>query len=181
MTRNEMFRAALDYLYRNGKATDQKAVAEITGITSTTLSRIVNDHVKKPSDDTIRRLNEGFGHIFNPAYFRGETPTMLAADAGGGALHDGDTVAPDTTTKATSPSVDELTAQNNILELNARMIRSLDDLRIEMQKELAEIRVLKKQLRTAIALLPHPRHAHYSIPATTNYPAAVAEDSNHPQ
>ena len=176
-----MFRAALDYLYQNGKATDQKAVADITGITPTTLSRIVNDHVKKPSDDTIRRLNEGFGHIFNPAYFRGETPTMLAADAGGGAWHDGDAVAPDTTTKAASPSVDELAAQNNMLELYARMIRNLDDLRIEMQKELAEIHDLKEQLRTVISLLPHPRPSHYSIPATTDYPAAVAEDSNHPQ
>ena len=78
---NELFAKALDWLYANGKVKDQKELAAVTGITETTISRILNDKVKRPSDDTLRKLNAAFGGIFNMAYFRGENIYMIAEDA----------------------------------------------------------------------------------------------------
>lgn len=57
---NEQFARALGCLYKSGKAKDQKELATMTGITETTISRIVNDRVKRPSDETIRKLLKVF-------------------------------------------------------------------------------------------------------------------------
>lgn len=78
---NELFVKALDWLYANNKVKDQKELAAVTGITETTISRIVNDKVKKPSEDTLRKLNNAFGGIFNMEYFRGKNIHMIADDA----------------------------------------------------------------------------------------------------
>lgn len=81
MVRNECFRVALDYLYKNGIVVDQRELSEKTGISETSISRIINNRVKEPSDATIRRLNEAFGNIFNPQYFRGQSIHLLLEDA----------------------------------------------------------------------------------------------------
>ena len=78
---NELFVKALDWLYANNKVKDQKELAAVTGITETTISRILNDKVKKPSEDTLRKLNSAFGGIFNMEYFRGKNIHMIADDA----------------------------------------------------------------------------------------------------
>ena len=78
---NELFVKALDWLYANNKVKDQKELAAVTGITETTISRILNDKVKKPSEDTLRKLNNAFGGIFNMEYFRGKNIHMIADDA----------------------------------------------------------------------------------------------------
>jgi transcriptional regulator with XRE-family HTH domain len=78
---NELFAKALDWLYANGKVKDQKELAAKTGITETTISRILNDKVKKPSEDTLRKINNAFGGIFNMEYFRGKNIHMIADDA----------------------------------------------------------------------------------------------------
>ena len=78
---NELFAKAIDWLYANNKVKDQKELAAVTGITETTISRILNDKVKKPSEDTLRKLNSAFGGIFNMEYFRGKNIHMIADDA----------------------------------------------------------------------------------------------------
>jgi transcriptional regulator with XRE-family HTH domain len=77
---NALFAAAVDYLYKYKGVADQKELAEKTGITETTISRILNDKVKRPSEDTLRKLNAAFGYIFNMAYFRAEDTYMLLED-----------------------------------------------------------------------------------------------------
>ena len=78
---NELFAKAIDWLYANNKVRDQKELAAVTGITETTIPRILNDKVKKPSEDTLRKLNNAFGGIFNMEYFRGKNVHMIADDA----------------------------------------------------------------------------------------------------
>ena len=78
---NELFVKAIDWLYANNKVKDQKELAAVTGITETTISRILNDKVKKPSEETLRKLNNAFGGIFNMEYFRGKDIFMIADDA----------------------------------------------------------------------------------------------------
>jgi transcriptional regulator with XRE-family HTH domain len=79
--RNDYFRVALDYLYKQGRIVDQRELSEKTGLSQKSISQILNNRVKKPSEATIRKLNEAFGNIFNPAYFRGESPYLIAQDA----------------------------------------------------------------------------------------------------
>ena len=45
---------------------------------------------------------------------------------------------------------DDAAALNNILEMYARMIRGVDDLRVELNTNLAEVRALKEDLHTAV-------------------------------
>lgn len=87
MVRNECFRVALDYLYKNGLVVDQRELSEKIGVSETSISQIINNRVKKPSETTIRKLNEAFGNIFNPEYFRGHSIHLLMEDAAYYAQH----------------------------------------------------------------------------------------------
>lgn len=77
---NELFALAVEWLYDHNKVADQKELAQVTGITETIISRILNNKVKKPSDATVRKLLNAFPGLFNPNYFRGKSLYMLMSD-----------------------------------------------------------------------------------------------------
>ena len=78
--KNELFKVAVDYIYKEHLVGSQGELAEKIGISASALSRIMNDK-KFVGDDTLRKMNEAFGGIFNMAYFRGEDPhCMLMED-----------------------------------------------------------------------------------------------------
>ena len=78
--KNELFKVAIDYLFREKKVGSQKELAEKIGITEPSLSRVMNGG-RTVSDKTLHKMNEAFGGIFNMAYFRGEDPhCMLMED-----------------------------------------------------------------------------------------------------
>lgn len=77
--RNEIFAHVLDWLVREKMVKDQQDLSMKTGISKNTISRIMTGKVE-PKDDTIRKLNESFGNIFNMAYLRGQSHVMLIAD-----------------------------------------------------------------------------------------------------
>lgn len=153
--KNERFRMAIDYLYSKNAISSDKELAGKIGITPASLSRLFNGK-KNVSDDTIRKMNDAFGGIFNMAYFRGESTWLLLQDA-----MEPEAASPHPTT---SP-------ESDILELYARMIRKLDDTRVELQKEIAEVRQLKDELRQAIN---HLSGITYQIPDET--PRLAAEE-----
>lgn len=73
---NDLFARAVNWLIDNKKVRDQQHLAEVTDITGTTISRIMNDRVKQPSKETIKKLLDAFPGIFNPDYFRGQSIWM---------------------------------------------------------------------------------------------------------
>ena len=78
--KNELFKVAIDYIYKEHLVESQGELAEKIGISPSALSRIMNGK-KFVGDDTLRKMNEAFGNIFNMAYFRGEDPhCMLIED-----------------------------------------------------------------------------------------------------
>ena len=77
--RNEIFAHVLDWLVREKMVKDQQDLSMKTGISKNTISRIMTGKVE-PKDDTLRKLNEAFGNIFNMAYLRGQSHVMLIAD-----------------------------------------------------------------------------------------------------
>ena len=121
--RNENFIKAYHYLKSNGMIKSQEDLAKKIGVNKNTISRIrLNQN--EVGHETLSVLNEKFGGIFNIAWLLGESEEMLAPK------------------KPANPT-------ENMLELYAHMIRSLDDLRIELKNELAEIRTIKSELQQA--------------------------------
>jgi len=75
MTKNERFKKALDWLYSEGLIVDQQELSSKTGINEATISRILNNKVRQPSPETIRKLVSTFRDI-DPAYLRGESESV---------------------------------------------------------------------------------------------------------
>ena len=75
MTKNERFKKALDWLYSEGMIVDQQELSSKTGINEATISRILNNKVRQPSPETIRKLVSKFRDI-DPAFLRGESESV---------------------------------------------------------------------------------------------------------
>ena len=75
MTKNERFKKALDWLYSEGLVEDQQELSSKTGINEATISRILNNKVRQPSPETIRKLVSKFRDI-EPAFLRGESESV---------------------------------------------------------------------------------------------------------
>ena len=75
MTKNERFKKALDWLYSEGLVGDQQELSSKTGINEATISRILNNKVRQPSPETIRKIVSKFRDI-DPAYLRGESESV---------------------------------------------------------------------------------------------------------
>ena len=80
MTTNEIFKRMLDWIYINQLATNQTEVGRKAGIHEVSMSRILNDQVKKVKQETLWKLNAAYGNPFNPEWMRGESDVMLLAD-----------------------------------------------------------------------------------------------------
>ena len=139
MTRNEIFACAVDWLYAHGKITDQTDLAQKTGITETTISRILNNKVRKPSEDSLRRLNAAFDNIFNPRWLRGESDRMFLNE--------------EQEEPQKSPLEQGL---ENLLQVAAQLIKDNEEQRRELHSCIQE-------LREAIAMLNQGKTYHEPI------------------
>ena len=79
-TKNELFFDAVEYLYSEKLVASQQELAAKIGISPSAFSRIKSG-VNTVSDDTIRKMNDAFGNIFNMAYFRDKSGFLLAKQA----------------------------------------------------------------------------------------------------
>lgn len=141
MVRNECFRVALDYLYKKGFIADQRELSEKIGVSETSISQIINNRVKKPSETTIRKLNEAFGNIFNPEYFRGHSIHLLMEDAVYSSQH------PDKDISSISETAQEYNAipkwADSLIQLVTEQVRTIEGLRREVAALHQEINNLK--------------------------------------
>lgn len=131
MIRNERFRVALDYLYKNGLVADQRELSVKTGLSQKSISHILNNRVQNPSEATIRKLNEAFGNIFNPEYFRCNSEHMLA----------------DEPVQASEPTTDYVALPkwaDSIIQIVTEQVKTIEDLRREVAALHQEISNLKR-------------------------------------
>lgn len=75
--KNKIFKQVFEWLYLNGKAIDQADIARQTGISKTTISRIMNHGVGHPDEKTIRKFNAAYDNMFNPDFLRGKSDKMF--------------------------------------------------------------------------------------------------------
>ena len=164
MLKNEIFATILDWLIKNDYVDDQKDLAKKTGITPTTISRIMTGKVE-PKDDTLRKLNDAFGNIFNMQYLRGRSTTMLAKDAiyyeqhpEQNPLHkfeeilqreESHRVAEDEKTPySTTPSW-----ASTLIEIMSKQIKENEALHQELRQSIQEVNSLKTNLQEIISNL----------------------------
>ena len=152
--RNNIFAYVFDWLCQHEGVDGQKALARRTKISENTLTNILNGKTKV-SDKTLHKLNAGFNGMFNMQYLRGVDSTHMFVDdlLNNPAASRVPYLQNDEKEKAANPSFDENAAHDNLIEILARTIRGVDDLRIQLQQELAEVRALKDELRQ---LAHHP-------------------------
>ena len=110
-SKNELFFEAVDYLFRQRKVTSQQALAEKIGITASAFSRIKSG-MNKVSDETLIKMNNAFGGIFNMAYFRGESDILLVSDASAAPIPQ-------------QPAPTDVDMTRRLLDMNAQIIADL--------------------------------------------------------
>ena len=140
---------------KQNKSMLQKDIAEKMGMTDVSFSRGMERIKQKKDDNFIISFYHATGRVFSLEWLLD----------GNGDMFPSETAAPHPTTSA----------ESDILVLYARMIRKLDDTRIELQKEIAEVRQLKDELRQAIN---HLKGTTYTIPDET--PRLAAEETKEP-
>lgn len=149
--KNEIFAHVLDWLIKNKYVEDQKDLARKTGITPTTISRIMTGKVE-PKDETLRKLNEAFDNIFNMQYLRGRSTTMLAKYA----IYyeqnpeENPMIAsePDTHPYQPIPSW-----ASNLIEILSQQIKENEALHRELRQSISEVNQLKIDLQNALKII----------------------------
>ena len=163
MKRNVRFAEAVSWLTLQGHAADQREVAERTGITETTLSRIMNNRVRHPSRETIMRFCGVYGNFINKDYLLLASDTMLMSDATPNSARDPE---PPTTPTATVDRMVELCA--SLAQDLESLRRTMADTLSQLRTELHEARTMNAQMRAALLSLGHP------VPYPDNIPVAPA-------
>lgn len=203
--KNQLFKVAVDYIYKEHLADSQGELAKKIGISDSALSRIMNDK-KFVGDDTLRKMNEAFGGIFNMAYFRGEDPhCMLMEDLLYFKQHpedrlvfekpNGDNPAglePANAVPATSPidpssimnaalaaqmqTIESLKSEKaTLLEAHARELKAKDDLIQSLRDQLAAKDQLISEQKARLIEYRHIIDSHNGI-SDYHFPIGVAEN-----
>lgn len=137
--KNEIFATVLDWLIRERYVIDQRDLANKTGITATTISRIMTGKVE-PKDETLRKLNSAFGNMFNMQYLRGLSTTMLVADEETSTLHE----EPATSYQPIPRWAD------NLIDILSQQIKENEALHRELRQSITEVNALRTDLQKLI-------------------------------
>ena len=138
--KNEIFSTVLDWLIREHYVIDQRDLSHKTGITATTISRIMTGKVE-PKDETLRKLNAAFGNMFNMQYLRGQSKTMLVADQEEAtSLHEDDK-----TPYTTLPKW-----ADTLIEIMSKQIKENEALNQELRQSISDINALRTDLQKLI-------------------------------
>ena len=140
MTKNERFKKALDWLYSEGLVVDQQELSLKTGINEATISRILNNKVRQPSPETIRKLVSRFRDI-DPAYLRGESESVTVQQS----------PSPQQPQTYIDPASEHNAAISAYIQLTNRLTDDLKKKEIEMAERLAEKDARIDELKDTIA------------------------------
>lgn len=80
MTTTEIFLKMVYWLVDNTEMKNPTAVARKAGINAANVTKIKTGKNKSVQYETMVKLNNAFGNIFNPEWMRGKSDVMLVAD-----------------------------------------------------------------------------------------------------
>jgi hypothetical protein len=147
--RQKRLNEVYEYLHENCNIHNKKHFADAIEYAYPYVSSALNGNEKYLTDKFFKSICAKFSEISLAYLLTGEGELLLSREN-------------------PSPTLQQ---ESDILEIYARMIRKLDDTRIELQKEIAEVRQLKNELRQAIN---HLKGTTYTTPDET--PRLAAED-----
>ena len=130
--RAERLNDVYKHLFAHHGVTSQKAMAEHLGMQRTGLSAAMNGSKANLTDSLFKKICAAWPGVFVLDYLLTGEGNLLTPEE-----------------EFTSAKIEQTEQNNNILELYARMIRGIDDLRQEMKKELCDIQNLKTELQQA--------------------------------
>ena len=130
---NEVYK----HLFAHDKVKSQTDFADKLKVQRTGLSAAMNGAKANLTKNLFMKICAAFPGVFNIDYLLTGVGTLLIDEQPDN----------DDFEKSAKTSTDEMTA--NILEMYARMIRGIDDLRIQLKEELEEIKSIKPELQQA--------------------------------
>ena len=134
---NQVYR----HLFAHFGINTQAAFAEAIHVQRTALSAAMNGNEAYLTDNLFTKICAAFPNVFNLEFLKTGKGTLLTAEEDAKASE---------IEKATNTSFDASAAYENMVEMYARMIRGIDDLRVELNTNLAEVKELKDDLHQAI-------------------------------
>ena len=177
--KNELFRVAVDYLFREKKVGSQKELAEKIGITEPSLSRVMNGG-RIVSDKTLHKMNEAFGGIFNMAYFRGEDPhCMLMEDLAYYKQHPEERLVFERNTQENEQTgIDTSSVINAALAAKDETIATLNDRIADLQRTIADKEEIIKAREARIVALERQLAA-AATSDLSHYPFSIGAADGH--
>ena len=177
--KNELFRVAVDYLFREKKVGSQKELAEKIGITEPSLSRVMNGG-RIVSDKTLHKMNEAFGGIFNMAYFRGEDPhCMLMEDLAYYKQHPEERLVFERNTQEYEQTgIDTSSVINAALAAKDETIATLNDRIADLQRTIADKEEIIKAREARIVALERQLAA-AATSDLSHYPFSIGAADGH--
>ncbi len=141
MGKKERLNEVYEYVRNHFPIHTQVDFAEKLKYHRTYISSAMHGNEKNLTDKLFTNICEAFPGVFNLDYLLNGTGTLLTMeeDAKSSEIQ-----------KAAKPSSDDSAAMSNMLEMYARMIRGVDDLRVELKNNLAEVKALKEDLHQAV-------------------------------
>ena len=109
-----------------------KQLAEMSGVSQNTFTRIKRNEVKEVDIETFRKLNAAFDDRYNPQWFQGDSPYMLIKDYQN-AQKERETAIPDYTSLLNAA----LAAKDDTIESLKRELRTKDELILSLRDQLA--------------------------------------------
>ena len=145
----ERFREMLNDIAERYGIKTFKQLAEMSGISQNTFTRIKRNEVKEVDIETFRKLNAAFDDRYNPKWFQGDSPYMLIKDYQN-AQKERQTTMPDYTSllNAALAAKDEtIEAYQKRLEDKDTIIESLRAQIAEKDERIAELKAHNIDLR----------------------------------
>jgi transcriptional regulator with XRE-family HTH domain len=135
-TKQQRLKEVYEHLRAHYGIHTQIDLAEAIHITRPALSSAMNGNDRYLTKNLFQKICASFPGVFNLDYLLTGEGSLLA---NGDESNDAHMV------KEDAPPTDEVSS--NILELYARMIRGVDDLRIQLKEQLSEVQTVKSELQ----------------------------------
>lgn len=190
--------AMVDYILDHRIYADQKQLAIAAGLTDTSISRMKSGQIKNPTVNSLMKINDACGGIFNLDYLRGRSNTMLVKDVVKPANEPAATEPPVSNAELSSYANSALASKDETIEAlksklsdrdqlvdelreqlaeKRRDKAELQDENYRLRKELSEVKAERDRLRAQVDADPL---RHYPFPVGVAEPASSATDSEQP-
>ena len=137
MDSKERIKESFKLLRSRGLVHTQRDLAKRLNAGEGTVSKALKGDPASLTPQFLMRLNQAFPGVFSLDWLLNGTGEMLQASE------------KQTEPEAGTDSMPDSEMSDGMLELYARMIRGVDDLRIQLKDELSEVKALKSELQQA--------------------------------